>query len=67
MLTKVNNTDVDIRYFLDGVQRAVHHATGFVGKPMWVIINLQMEGSSGAPGPSGNTTFRARNVVISHT
>lgn len=35
-----------------------------LGKPLWVIINLQMEGSSGSPGPTGDTSYRARNVYI---
>jgi galactan endo-beta-1,3-galactanase len=63
-MTMVNSTDVDIHYYFDGVWQAVHHATGFVGKPMWVIINLQMEGSSGSPGPSGDTLYHARNVYV---
>ncbi len=52
-ITKVSATDVDM---------AVHHARGFVGKPMLLIINLQVEGSSGSPGPS--TYYRARNVYV---
>lgn len=63
-MTKVNATDVDIHYYLDGQWKAVHHARGFVGKPMWLIINLQMEGSSGSAGPSGDTYYRARNVYV---
>ncbi|WP_344133075.1 hypothetical protein [Luedemannella flava] len=60
----MNATDVDIHCHLDGVWVSRHRATGFVGTPMWLIINLQMEGSSGAPGPSGDTYYRARNVYV---
>lgn len=63
-ITKVNATDVDIHYYVDGIWKAVHHARGFVGKPMWLIVNLQMEGSSGSPGPSGTTLYRARDVYL---
>ncbi|MGY0056023.1 glycoside hydrolase [Streptomyces sp. LZ34] len=63
-ITKVNNTDVDIHYYLDGTWKAVHRGAGFVGKPLWLIINLQMEGSSGSSGPSGDTYYRARNVYV---
>lgn len=28
------------------------------------LINLQMEGASGSPGPSGDTYYRARNVYV---
>jgi hypothetical protein len=34
---------------------------------MWLILNLQMEGSSGSPGPSGDTYYRARNVYMGRT
>jgi beta-glucanase (GH16 family) len=66
-MTKVNATDVDIHYYLDGVWKAQHRGSNFVGKPMWLIINLQMEGSSGSPGPSGDTFYRARNVYVGRT
>ncbi|MDR7092123.1 carbohydrate-binding domain-containing protein [Cellvibrio fibrivorans] len=66
-ITKVNSTDVDVHYYIDETWYAVHRATGFVGKPMWVIINLQMEGSAGAPGPTSDTYYRARNVYIGRT
>lgn len=64
-ITKVSATDVDIHYYIDGAWKGVHRAN-FVGKPMWVIINMQMEGSSGAPGPK-EATFKARNVSIGRT
>ena len=66
-MTKVNATDVDIHYYLDGQWKAVHRAAGFVGKALWIIINLQMEGSSGSPGPSGDTFYQARNVYVGRT
>ncbi|MFC3895745.1 family 16 glycosylhydrolase [Lentzea rhizosphaerae] len=63
-ITKVSATDVDIHYYLDGNWVGQHRGAGFVGKPMWLIINLQMEGSSGSPGPSSDTYYRARNVYM---
>jgi hypothetical protein len=63
-ITRVNATDVDIHYYLDDTWRAVHRGAGFVGKPLWLICNLQMEGSSGGSGPSGDTFYRARNVYV---
>jgi len=48
---------------LDGTWKAVHRAN-FVNKPMYVIINLQMEGSSGSPGPTSDTYYRAKNIYI---
>jgi len=66
-ITKVNGTDVDIHYYLDGKWIAKHTGRNFVGKPLWVIINLRMEGSSGSPGPIAETVYRARNVYIGRT
>ncbi len=63
-ITKVNATDVDIHYYLDDVWKGAHRGAGFVGQPLWIIYNLQMEGSSGSSGPTSNTYFRARNVYV---
>jgi hypothetical protein len=63
-ITKVSATDVDIHYYLDGTWVGQHRGSNFVGKPMNIIINLQMEGASGSPGPSGDTYYRARNVYV---
>jgi hypothetical protein len=62
-LSKSSDTDITIDYYIDGVWKA-RHTANFVGKPMWLIMNLQMEGSSGTPGPSGTTTYAARNVYV---
>jgi hypothetical protein len=63
-IAKVSATDADIHYYLDGTWVGQHRASNFVGAPMWIIINLQMEGSSGSPGPSGDTYYRARNLYV---
>lgn len=65
-INKVSATDVDIHYYLDGAWKAVHRAN-FVNKPMYVIINLQMEGSSGSPGPTSNTYYNVKNIYIGRT
>lgn len=66
-ITKVNATDVDIHYYLDGNWVGQHRGANFVNSPMWIIINLQMEGSSGSPGPTAETIYRARNVYVGRT
>jgi hypothetical protein len=63
-ISQVSSSDVHIDYYIDGVWQAEHDAAGFVGKPMWIIIDLQTEGSSGSPGPTGTTSFRARNLYV---
>jgi len=66
-ITKVSATDVNIAYEIWDMDNhklaSFSHRANFVGKPMWLIINLQMEGSSGAPGPQ-QAVFQARNVYV---
>ncbi|WP_017257156.1 LamG domain-containing protein [Pedobacter arcticus] len=61
---KINATDVECHYYIDNVWVAGHVMSNAVNKPMWLIINMQMEGASGSPGPSGNTTFSGKNISI---
>ena len=65
-ITRVNATDVDIHYYLDGAWKGVHRGASFVGKPMWVIINLQMEVVRQS-GPERRHLFRARNIYVGRT
>lgn len=62
-MQKSTATDVIIHYYIDGVWKGQHTAN-FVGKPMYIIINMQMEGSSGSPGPTADTYLRARNIYV---
>ncbi|TFY74671.1 hypothetical protein EWM64_g9342 [Hericium alpestre] len=57
-------TDVRIGYYLDGALKATHVGAGYVGKALWLIIDLQMEGSSGTPGPANGATYQVRNVEV---
>ncbi|KAJ7145338.1 endo-beta-1,3-galactanase [Mycena crocata] len=62
-----NNVDVRIDFYMDNVLRTTQFGQGFVGKPLWLIINLQMEGSAGSPGPGGTTTYKVRNLLMTRT
>jgi hypothetical protein len=63
-IAKSSSTNVKIEYWIDGVKRATHYGQNFMNDPLNLIIDLQMEGSSGSPGPGGNTVMKARNVTI---
>ncbi|ONK12422.1 family 16 glycosylhydrolase [Streptomyces sp. MP131-18] len=63
-ISKAGATDVDIHYYLDDQWVGQHRGADFVGRPMWIIINLQMEGSSGSSGPTTDTHYRARNIYV---
>ncbi|KAJ7207093.1 endo-beta-1,3-galactanase, partial [Mycena pura] len=62
-----NNADVRIDFYMDNVLQTTQFGQGFVGKPLWLIINLQMEGSGGSPGPSGTTTYKVRNLQVTRS
>ncbi|SDD01069.1 hypothetical protein [Glycomyces harbinensis] len=66
-MTKTSGTDVQIHYYLDDVWKGAHTGSNFVGKAMNVIVNLQMEGSSGGSGPTSDTLFKAQNVYVGRT
>ncbi|KAK2055806.1 family 16 glycoside hydrolase [Colletotrichum caudatum] len=63
----LNGKDVQVKFYMDDQLVTTQIGAGFVGKPMYLIIDLQMEGSSGSPGPIGNTEFQLRKLkVVSH-
>ncbi|KAJ7637135.1 endo-beta-1,3-galactanase [Roridomyces roridus] len=63
-----NGADVKIDFYMDNVLQTTQYGQGFVGQPLWLIINLQqMEGSSGTPGPSGTTTYKVRNLEVTRS
>ncbi|KAJ7889719.1 endo-beta-1,3-galactanase [Mycena leptocephala] len=62
-----NNADVRIDFYMDNVLQVTQFGQGFVGKALWLIINLQMEGSSGSPGPTGTTTYKVRNLLVTRS
>ncbi|CAK7217841.1 hypothetical protein SCUCBS95973_003283 [Sporothrix curviconia] len=56
--------DVNVQFYMDGKLVTTQVGKGFTGKAMYLIINLQMEGSSGSPGPKTDTEYAARGVSI---
>ncbi|MFP5439584.1 MAG: family 16 glycosylhydrolase [Bacteroidia bacterium] len=63
VLKRIDNTRTTITYYFDGKKQG-EHDTNFTNKPMWLIINLQMEGSSGTPGPGREANYFARKVMV---
>lgn len=61
---KINSTDVECHYYIDNTWVARHVMSNSVNKPMWLIINMQMERDSGSPGPNGNTLYHIKNVYM---
>lgn len=66
IMKKRDDIYVDIEFYIDGENTATHVADDFIGEPFWLIINLQMEGDSGTPGPQ-HAEYRARNVYLAAT
>ena len=48
----LNGVDAVSNFYLDGTLQSTQTGKGMVGLPFWLIIDLQMEGSSGSPGPT---------------
>lgn len=63
-LRDVNGRDVAVRFWMDGSEVVRHVGGGYTGKPLYLVVNLQMEGSSGGGGPGGNTTYSVRNLEV---
>ncbi|KAJ3573162.1 hypothetical protein NPX13_g4802 [Xylaria arbuscula] len=59
-----SNANVSVKFYMDGSLVTTQIGGGFFGKPMYLIINLQMEGSSGSPGPSTDTLYQVRNLEV---
>ncbi|KKY18709.1 putative glycoside hydrolase family 16 protein [Phaeomoniella chlamydospora] len=59
-----NGSDVSVTFYLDGTEITTQYAEGYVGQSMYLIIDLQMEGSSGSPGPTSNTTYQIKDLEI---
>ncbi|KAI1393624.1 glycoside hydrolase family 16 protein [Hypoxylon trugodes] len=58
----VNGKDISVKFYLDGSLVTTQYGGDYIGKAQYLIINLQMEGSSGSPGPTGNTQYQVRNL-----
>ncbi|KAJ5642368.1 hypothetical protein N7490_006368 [Penicillium lividum] len=59
-----NGSDVSIKFYLDGTLVTTQYASGLTGQPLYLIIDLQMEGSSGSPGPTGTTIYQIKNLEV---
>ncbi|KAI1658209.1 glycoside hydrolase family 16 protein [Daldinia decipiens] len=60
----INQRDVSVKFYMDGALVTTQVGGNFFGKAMYLIINLQMEGSSGSPGPTSNTLYQVRNLEV---
>ncbi|KAF2113171.1 concanavalin A-like lectin/glucanase domain-containing protein [Lophiotrema nucula] len=60
----VNGKDTQVKFWMDGALQATHVGKDYTNKPFYLVINLQMEGSSGSPGPTTNTTYSVKNLEV---
>ncbi|CBX90634.1 similar to glycoside hydrolase family 16 [Plenodomus lingam JN3] len=65
LMHKTPGKDVEVRFWLNDKVVSTQYAKDYVGKPMRLIINLQMEGSSKSPGPKTDTTFSIKDFTVS--
>jgi galactan endo-beta-1,3-galactanase len=63
VLKKISRRDIEIAYYVDHQLTAVHRGN-FMNKPMWIILNLQMEGSAIGAGPITDTHYYIRDILV---
>ena len=54
VLTDNGGGNVKTVFYLDGKQETSQVANGYIGKALELIVDYQMEGSSGTPGPTSS-------------
>ncbi|KAI1497893.1 concanavalin A-like lectin/glucanase domain-containing protein [Biscogniauxia marginata] len=59
-----NGSTVRIKYFLDDVEQTTQYGDNYIDAGLYLIINLQMEGSSGSPGPDSDVAYSVRNLEV---
>ncbi|KAF9891830.1 hypothetical protein FE257_003315 [Aspergillus nanangensis] len=59
----IDGSNISVKFFLDDTEVTTQYGADYVGKPLNLIINLQMEGSSGSPGPTTGEYPRLFYVV----
>lgn len=47
-----DSSDVSVNFYLDGTLESTQYGSGYIGAGLYLIIDYQMEGSSGSPGPT---------------
>jgi hypothetical protein len=62
----LNSTEVDFHYYIDGIMESEQTSTTFVGAPCTLMVDYQMEGSSGSPGPNNPANFVVSNLVVKY-
>ncbi len=63
VLQRIDEERTKITYYIDGEKMGTHDSN-FTNKPLWLIVNLQMEGSSGPAGPEQETGYYARKITV---
>ena len=64
LATFLDATTVDFKYYIDGILKSDQQAQTFVGVPCELIIDYQMGGAGGSPGPNYTTYCYASNIVV---
>lgn len=59
-----DGTTVKINFYMDGKLITTQYGAKMVGAPFNLIIDYQMEGSSGTPGPQDTTYFLTQYLSV---
>lgn len=61
-----DDSNVVVKFWLDGSLKGTQYGHGYVNAGLILIIDLQMLGSSGAPGPTTTTLFGIKDLLITY-
>ncbi|KAI1488534.1 concanavalin A-like lectin/glucanase domain-containing protein [Biscogniauxia mediterranea] len=59
-----DGSTVRVKFYMDGVEQTTQYGENYINAGLYLIINLQMEGSSGSPGPNSNVEYSVRNLEV---
>ncbi|KAJ9200352.1 CAZyme family GH16 [Paecilomyces variotii] len=59
-----DGSNISVKFYLDGTLMTTQYGSDYISEPLWLIIDLQMEGSSGSPGPTTNTTYSIKDLSV---
>ncbi len=62
-----NSSDCDFHFYVDGIMEGVQTGiTTFVSAPCTLMVDYQMENSSGSPGPAVPAQYIVSNLVVTY-
>ena len=65
-MNRVDSTNVTIDYYIDGTWTK-RDVANFTGKPLWLIVDMQTEGSSGSPAQFNEKSLYGGSIEVGYS